>query len=221
MVHEPQVHARSATEEYERSGLHPLHPLDPHERDARRRLLVAARDCFAQEGYRGTSTRGIASQAGMSPAAMYIHYPSKQSVLLKLCLLGNAAAFEALQRGAEQGSDPRSRLKGAVYAFAYWHAESHTLGRIVQWEIGSLEPENLALVAMQRKWIETYVRDILVDGTSEGTFSVMDLSLSTVAILSMCVDLVRWFPSETNNVPAAIATTYASLSERMTLAQGT
>ncbi|MFC5947528.1 TetR/AcrR family transcriptional regulator [Pseudonocardia lutea] len=207
--------AGSATAEYLRSGLHPLHPLPPTESDARRRLLVAARDCFAEDGYQGTSTRMIAGRAGMSPAAMYIHYPSKQAVLLKLCLLGHAAAFEALRHGAELGNDPRSRLKGAVYAFAFWHAESPMLGRVVQWEVASLEPVNFELVATQRRTIEAYVRGILDQGAQHGAFSVMDLHLTTVGILSLCIDLARWVPLRPASSPSSIAATYAALAERM------
>ncbi len=41
---------------------------------ARERLINAAVDAFAENGFAGTTTRDIASRAGMSPAAVYVHH---------------------------------------------------------------------------------------------------------------------------------------------------
>ncbi|MGW3416419.1 helix-turn-helix domain-containing protein, partial [Streptomyces sp. NPDC000888] len=48
--------------------------------DAARRLLVAAVEAFAERGYHATTTRDIAGRAGMSPAALYIHYKTKEEL---------------------------------------------------------------------------------------------------------------------------------------------
>jgi AcrR family transcriptional regulator len=45
--------------------------------EAARKLLVAAVEAFAERGYHATTTRDIAGRAGMSPAALYIHYKTK------------------------------------------------------------------------------------------------------------------------------------------------
>ncbi|MGH3948978.1 MAG: helix-turn-helix domain-containing protein, partial [Pseudonocardiaceae bacterium] len=49
--------------------------------EAARRLMVAAIESFARQGFHATTTRDIATAAGMSPAALYVHYPSKSAVL--------------------------------------------------------------------------------------------------------------------------------------------
>ncbi len=55
-----------AVQEYWRSGLHPDSPASFVESNAANRLLVSARDAFATNGYKGTTTRDIAAGAGMS-----------------------------------------------------------------------------------------------------------------------------------------------------------
>ena len=59
--------------------------------DAARRLLVAAVEAFAERGYHATTTRDIAGRAGMSPAALYIHYKTKEELLHRISRIGHAA----------------------------------------------------------------------------------------------------------------------------------
>lgn len=63
------------------------------------RLLRAAVESFAERGFHATTTRDIATGAGMSPAALYIHYPSKAALLAEISRAGHAAAL-ALVRAA-------------------------------------------------------------------------------------------------------------------------
>src|SRR5690349_4957554 len=51
---------------------------------ARERILAAARMLFQESGYEGTSVTRIARAAGMTPAAMYWHFPSKQDLLAEM-----------------------------------------------------------------------------------------------------------------------------------------
>jgi AcrR family transcriptional regulator len=48
------------------------------------RILQAAIDCFAREGYDGTGVAEICESAGVSKGAFYHHFPSKQSIFLAL-----------------------------------------------------------------------------------------------------------------------------------------
>ncbi len=42
-----------------------------------RALVAASVECFAELGFHATTTRDISSRAGLSPAAVYYHFPSK------------------------------------------------------------------------------------------------------------------------------------------------
>ena len=46
-----------------------------------RRILLAAAKAFAERGFHATTTRDIAAQAGLSPAALYVYFRSKEEVL--------------------------------------------------------------------------------------------------------------------------------------------
>jgi len=204
-----------ATTAYRASGLHPAFPPEAEPRDGPRRLLMAACEEFFRVGYHGASTRDIAAAAGMSPTAMYAHYSSKQAMLLKLCIFGSGSALEALRRAADPEKAPIQRLRSAVYAFAHWHAENHVLGRVAQWDFSALEESSREVVASLRRETDATMRAVLVSGIETGDFVVPDLAGTTLAILSLSIDILRWFPSRTIHSPEAIASTYVALAEAM------
>ena len=62
----------------------PVHTADGHRSpaaDTRRRILAAALELFSTRGYAGTSMRDIAETMGMTKAALYYHFESKEQIL--------------------------------------------------------------------------------------------------------------------------------------------
>ncbi|GAB2841770.1 TetR/AcrR family transcriptional regulator [Lentzea nigeriaca] len=181
--------------------------------DAARRMLIAAAHAFAGKGYHATTTRDIASLAGMSPAAVYIHYRSKEELLFNISLVGHETSLNLLS--SITGADPVERLRNAVKAFAGWHAEFHTTARVVQYELGALTPEHHAQVAQLRRGIEKQMRSFIADGVAEGVFDVPDLKGATLAVLSLCIDVARWYQPGGKRTPDEIGALYADLVLRM------
>ncbi|MDX6251360.1 MAG: hypothetical protein QOF10_4720 [Kribbellaceae bacterium] len=184
---------------------------------AARRLLTGAIDAFAERGFQATTTRDIASRAGMSPAALYVHYPSKERLLFEISLYGHRAALEILSE-ADAGDSPADRLRGMVSAFTAWHAEHHTIARVVQYELAALSPEHLAEVATIRRAISAKVENVLGDGVSDGTFAVDDLHGTTLAVLSLSIDVARWYDPVRRAAPRELGQLYADLALRMVAA---
>ena len=183
---------------------------------AARRLLTGAVDAFAERGFQATTTRDIASRAGMSPAALYVHYPSKERLLFEISLYGHGAALEILT-AADSGDSPAERLRAMVSAFTAWHAEHHTIARVVQYELAALSPEHLAEVATIRRAISALIEQVLSDGVADGSFAVDDLHGTTLAVLSLSIDVARWY-SPSRQDPGKLGALYADLALRMVAA---
>ncbi|MCM3924113.1 TetR/AcrR family transcriptional regulator, partial [Frankia sp. AiPs1] len=49
--------------------------------DTRSRILAAAVSLFGEQGYAGTSVRDISERLGVTKAALYYHFPSKETIL--------------------------------------------------------------------------------------------------------------------------------------------
>jgi len=183
--------------------------------DAARRLVVAAVEAFAERGYHATTTRDIASRAGMSPAALYIHYKTKEELLYHISRVGHVLTLGLLTDARDAEGTPTERLSAAVRAFVGWHAEHHTTGRVVQYELGALGPEHYAEIVGMRRSTEAVIRSILADGVERREFDVPDVEGTTLAVLSLCIDVARWFNPEGRRTPDEIGAFYAGLALRM------
>lgn len=184
---------------------------------ARERLINAAVEAFAEKGFTGTTTRDIASRAGMSPAAVYVHHDSKESLLFTVSLQGHRRALEVITDASTKSADPVKRLRTMVYDFSLWHADNSRVGRIVQYEYHALTPEHRAEIAVFRRSIEKMMQQALTDGVDQGLLDVVDIPGTAFALLSLGVDLVRWFEPGGSRSGHELASLHADLAVRMTL----
>ena len=69
--------------------------------DTRQRILDVALDLFTEQGYDGTSLREIAEQLGVTKAALYYHFESKEDILMALHMRLHDFGRDALMRIGE------------------------------------------------------------------------------------------------------------------------
>jgi AcrR family transcriptional regulator len=187
--------------------------------EASRRMLLAAVDAFADRGFHATTTRDIATRAGLSPAALYVHYPSKAALLAQISRIGHDAALRLVQGACAGPGDPVTRLRRLVAAFVAWHADNHRVARVVQYELAALADGDRAAVVAVRRQIESVVEDLLRDGVATGVMAVAEPRRVARAILSLGVDVARWFDPAGRDSPADLGRLYADLAERMVVAR--
>ncbi|MGW5734212.1 MULTISPECIES: TetR/AcrR family transcriptional regulator [Streptomyces] len=183
--------------------------------DAARRLLVAAVEAFAERGYHATTTRDIAGRAGMSPAALYIHYKTKEELLHRISRIGHDKALRVLRTAADGPGTAAERLADAVRSFVRWHADHHTTARVVQYELDALGEEHRTEIVALRRRSDAAVRDMINDGVRDGEFDVPDVPGTTLAVLSLCIDVARWFNVAGTRTPDEVGALYADLVLRM------
>lgn len=189
--------------------------------DAARRLLLAAVEAFAERGYHATTTRDIAGRAGMSPAALYIHYKTKEELLHRISRIGHEKALDILRTAARAEGSPTRRLAEAVSSFVRWHAGGRTTARVVQYELDSLGPDARAEIIALRRLVDAEVRGIIEEGVRSGEFDVPDVRGTTLAVLSLCIDVARWFNVNGSRTPEEVGALYADLVLRMVGAERT
>ncbi|GAA1944055.1 TetR/AcrR family transcriptional regulator [Streptomyces durmitorensis] len=187
--------------------------------DAARRLLIAAVEAFAERGYHATTTRDIAGRAGMSPAALYIHYKTKEELLHRISRIGHDKALLVLRTAADGPGSAAERLAEAVRSFVRWHADHHTTARVVQYELDALGEEHRTEIVALRRQSDAAVRDMINDGVRDGEFDVPDVPGTTLAVLSLCIDVARWFNVAGHRTPDEVGALYADLVLRMVGAQ--
>lgn len=76
------------------------------------RILETALALFAQRGYLGTSMNHIACQLGLTKAALYKHYTSKQEILDKIVERMNQMDYERAEEYEMPETEPDGLCRG-------------------------------------------------------------------------------------------------------------
>lgn len=193
----------------------PPHPEDSlfgeDEHASMRRLLLASLDTFAELGYHGTATRDIARRAQVSAGGLYSHYESKQALLERISRAAHEGMLARMREARAEGGTATECLGRIVGTHVRFHAEYNTACRVANYELHSLTPQNLKEMRKLRQGMEQIVSEVLLEGTTSGEFVVQDRALVTMFILSMGIDVSRWFRPGHRLTPNDLATQYQGL----------
>ena len=113
----------------------------------RQDLLVTARRLFLSQGFTATPMRQIAREVGITPGAIYNHYPGKDQLFT--AVLQKAAPYDELfarwdQMGADSAEDLLRQMFQAALAFITDHQDYLQLALI-----DAQERDGAALAAIQ------------------------------------------------------------------------
>lgn len=182
------------------------------------RILAAATRFFLQFGYEGTSVTRIAKEAGMTPANIYWHFPSKLHLLNEV--LHNLYRSSYADLAAAVGDGPAvERL--TQYVKAYVAIQLVSTDAQSNFGYSSLASalsaeDQRALNATGRPYIEL-LRDILRKGRDEGVFAFEDVTVTSYAISTMCEYVFTWFRRDGRLSAQHIGEHYSRLALQMVL----
>ncbi len=115
----------------------------------RTRILSTAEALFSSAGFAATSIRDIAAAAGLTPAALYNHFPGKEALYQAVLARGVGPLLEMMRTlsDREASADATAETIAAVMAHL---AERPHLPRLIQHEVLS---GGAHLGALARDWI--------------------------------------------------------------------
>jgi len=203
-----------------RSAAAAAHDLQPHpeeslfpegEHASMRRLLLASLDTFSELGYHGTAIRDITRRANVSAGALYTHFESKQALLELISRVTHEAMRSRMRDARALGGTPTECLTRIVQEHVRFHATFNTACRVANYELHSLAPKHRARMRKLRQQMEDIVLEVLDEGIASREFTVVDRQLVTMYILSLGIDVSRWFRPGRRLTPDIIADQYSHL----------
>jgi AcrR family transcriptional regulator len=93
--------------------------------DATERLLIEARDADA------VSMRAIADAVGVTPGALYLHFPDKTQLILAVCERSFAAFDEVVEAAGDSTDDPIESLRRRARAYVQFGLDNPEQYRIL------------------------------------------------------------------------------------------
>jgi hypothetical protein len=115
-------------------------------------------------------------------------------------------------REAEADATAVSYLRSLVSRFVAWHAHHHVAARVSQYELAALTPGHYAEVLQLRRQSTDIFRQAVVRGIDDGMFAAVDVHRVVRAMLSLGVDLVRWYRTGGPDSPEELGEFYAGLA---------
>jgi AcrR family transcriptional regulator len=176
-----------------------------------RRILLAAVDSFARTGFHAASTRDIAKKAKLSPAAVYVHFRSKEELLYTVVTIISEWVFDQVSAAAREPGRPAERLRRVVQVHVASHAAMRTAMFVANFEFHLLNAAQRKKILRYRDAIEQVFESCIRAGCDEGSFHVKNIRLTRVAAVSLCVSVLNWFSPQGDMLPEQVGDYYADL----------
>lgn len=176
-----------------------------------RRLLLAGVDSFWKNGFHASSTRDIAKRAKLSPAAVYVHFKSKDELLFTIILLVAERLLEQLTVTFEEGGSPTERLKRLVQDYVAFPALMYKASLVANREFNSLNTAQRKQIVKIRDNLEAVVDQCLREGCATGEFKIEEISIVRTAIISLCRSVLNWYSPRGRFTPQQLGEHYADL----------
>jgi AcrR family transcriptional regulator len=176
-----------------------------------RRILLAAVDSFSKTGFHAASTREIAKKAKLSPAAVYVHFQSKEELLYTVVTIISEWVFDQVNAAVRGREHPAERLRRVVQVHVASHAAMRTAMFVANFEFHSLNAVQRKKILRYRDAIEQVFEDCIEAGCEDGSVHVPDIGITRVAIVSLCVSVLNWFSPRGKLSPEQVGELYADL----------
>jgi AcrR family transcriptional regulator len=142
---------------------------------------------------------------------MYAHFSSKAELLACVVQLSNTAVLERLRFVDDATASGRERLRTIVSTLTESLAVNHAAGRVANYEYRHLPTELRGTIDQQRVAIRDLVADAMLAGVGDGSLEVGDAVIASRAVLSMCIDVCRWFGDDENVDAHELGAAYAAI----------
>lgn len=156
----------------------------PTKTDVRERILEAAVQLFARQGFSGTSTRKIARLADVNEASLFRHFPSKQELFWAALQsrLGRVRLGKELQNALSQQARPELVLPLIIELLVQIATYQSELIRLLDIGLLELRPRAESIYRKQIAPMFEAISNYLDVCAKSGALAGMDPSVTTIAL---------------------------------------
>jgi len=149
-------------------------------------ILQAAQRLFAIHGYHGASIRDIVHACGVSNAALYYHFGSKQDLYFEVLGEYVAAIVGQLQKADTGEGTCRSRLARVALAYAQIILESQNVLQTLLRDVAQFDEDEIArLLPDLGSQIPAAFASILKDGIEAEEFRAVHARRAGILMMGM------------------------------------
>jgi len=160
--------------------------------DRRHDILMAAMELFSKKGFRGTTTRDLAYQAGVNEAIIFRYFDNKEAlysaILQHKAESGNVRCEEIEKLAA--GNDDATFFETIGRTFLERHEQDSSFMRLLLFS--ALEGHELSEMFVTIMTVRNPLAKYIKRRMDEGAFRPMDPQLAARAFFGMFASFVLW-----------------------------
>lgn len=160
----------------------------------RDRILAAAIEVFAREGFRGATTRVIAEAAGVTDALLFYHFRTKSD----LYLAAVQDQLEKLRQGLGQAlaqrtnMDPAARLESFVTVYLHYFIDLEPGLSVTLRELNGVPLAVATQISVtHHRAVIKRLEEILSAGVAAGSFRQLNVPACAMAIIGILQIFIR------------------------------
>ncbi|MFE7623937.1 TetR/AcrR family transcriptional regulator [Streptomyces sp. NPDC057509] len=136
-------------------------PVQPVPRTRRAQILAASVPLFARDGFASVTNGQIAQAVGLTPSALYRHYPGKIDILAAACLQAAGLLAQGVEQSLRGVASPHEAIVALAATYVAYSFEHTELNSVAEAEVAGL-PAGLRrpLVLAQREHIAVWEQQL-------------------------------------------------------------
>lgn len=176
--------------------------VDRRRNNSRAQIKRISSELFFRHGYEATSIRTIVDACGLTPAAFYNHFATKEALLREIVEEGHETVgrmmADALQAASEGADD---RLRAIVAAYVRFHTHHQVFALVANAEYTSLPEPHLSAMRVERVRLRRIFEGVIEEGLRAGVFALPAVGtepaakIAAIAIGDMCLRVAEWYRS--------------------------
>ena len=187
-------------------------------------IIDAATKIFHHKGYHQATLDDVAHELGVTKAALY-HYFSSKEAILSVIYMGAMENYFAEYADANQMDELDLSAPEKLKFFIKNHIQRVAIDNLAMLAVflteeNQLPEQDLRKIRQEKRRYNQVVEGIIEEGQAGGYFKFVNARLLANAILGMCNSLYRWYkPDEGGPGPDEVIDLFVTLLETGYLAE--
>lgn len=145
---------------------------------------------FFARGYHGVSVREIVQACGLSNAALYHHFGSKENLFIEVFKGHVALVIQQLHLAGQPATSCRQRLAQMTEAYAEIVQESQSEFQALRRDLLAVDPDERQRLLIDAQWqIPALFETVLEEGIAAGEFRPLDAHRVSILLTGMILSL--------------------------------
>jgi AcrR family transcriptional regulator len=176
-------------------------------------ILRIAADKFGKQGYQATTLDEIAADAGISRAAFYLYFPSKEELLRRMYNQVISTSQAAIERIVAEDLSVPEKLRRIIRHQVRYMATNIPLSQVFFSEIFNLRPELGQWVRLANRTFGEVIERVVNEGVQKGELTPLHPKRFTYALMGMCNWMHRWYRPGGEWTPDTVAEEFIQILE--------